>query len=956
MRNSFKTLLLGVIPIAPIVFLLIISFKQPPGSNFTKLDDGIVVTVKNPSPGGARNVKLQVVTDKIIHVTASANDSFSTIPSLMTVAKKRNTPWKLVQQGDKFILQTAALQAFVSQTTGDVWFTDRQGKTILKEVPGTGKSFAPKQLEDKATYTICQAFESPAGEAWYGLGQHQQGLFNYRGTQVSLLQQNTEVAIPFMVSSKNYGLLWDNYSISRFGDCRAYEPLSSLSLFNSNGTAGGLTASYIVTNNSDSLFVRRNEQVIDYEFLQSLKNLPEGFPLQNGKVQWEGSIAAAASGTHSFLFSSGGYLKYWFDGKLLIDKWRQCWNPVTTLVQVPMEKDKKYPVKIEWIPDGGESYVSLKWLPPVPEKNQHSFSFWSEAGDNINYYFVYGNNMDEVVAGYRELTGRATMMPRWAMGFWQSRERYKTQEELLSVVKEFREQKIPIDNIVLDWFYWKPDQWGSHEFDASRFPDAGSMINDLHQKYHTHFMISVWPKFYTGTKNYDLFNEKGWLYKQNVLNQQKDWVGYVSTFYDAYNPRARSLFWSLVNEKLYSKGVDAWWMDATEPDILSNTSIEERKKLITPQMPGSSTSYFNGFAVENAKGIYEGQRKTNANDRVFILTRSAHAGLQRYAAATWSGDIGSRWEDMKNQIAAGMNFSLSGLPYWTQDAGGFSVEKRYEHASGSDLDEWRELNTRWYQFGAFCPVFRVHGQFPYREIFNISPKDHPAYKSMLYYDQLRYRLLPYIYTVNASVYHHNYTMMRALVMDFGSDTAVRNIADQYMFGPSLLVNPVYEYKARSRQLYLPAGTGWYDFYTGAYHSGGQHINADAPYDRMPLFVKEGSIVPVGPALQYTGEKPADTITLFVYTGKDGAFTLYEDEGTNYNYEKGAFSNIPVSYNQAKKVLTIGKRNGQFPGMLATRTFHIVWVTGKKQVAGDGNGNNPDATIRYTGEAVTVTMK
>lgn len=956
MKTPQKALLVGFIAVVLTGLIVIISSQRPASNNFTKLEDGIIVKIEKPQAGSAGNVKLQVVNDRIIHVTAAAGDSFSAAPSLMTDSQKRNPQWKLQEQGDQLVLQTAALRAIVSRSNGNVQFTDLKGNVILKEVPVGGKSFVKKDLENKSTYTITQSFESPASEAWYGLGQHQQGLFNYRGTQVSLLQQNTEVAIPFMVSNRNYGLLWDNYSISRFGDCRPFESLRTLSLTGTDGATGALTATYYSGRKKDSVFVKRNESEIGYEFIPSLKKLPAGFPLQNGRIEWTGNISSNNSGEHSFLFSSGGYLKYWFNGKLLVDKWRQCWNPITSLVRVDMEKGKQYPVKIEWIPDGGESYLSMKWLSPIPENNRNTFSFWSEAGDNINYYFVYGNNMDEIVSGYRELTGNATMLPKWAMGFWQSRERYKTQNELLGVVKEFRERKIPIDNIVLDWFYWKPDQWGSHEFDASRFPDADAMIKDLHEKYNTHFMISVWPKFYTGTKNYDLFNEKGWLYKQNVLNNQKDWVGYVSTFYDAYNPQARALFWKLMNEKLYSKGVDAWWMDATEPDILSNTSIEERKKLIGPVALGSSTSYFNDFAVENAKGVYEGQRRTNALDRVFILTRSAYAGLQKYAAVTWSGDIGARWNDLQNQVAAGLNFSLSGLPYWTTDIGGFSVEKRYEKAAGSDLDEWRELMTRWYQFGAFCPIFRVHGQYPYREIFNVAPADHPAYKSMLYYDQLRYRLMPYIYSVAGQVYHNDYTMMRPLVMDFATDKAVENIADQYMFGPSFLVNPVYEYKARDRWVYLPANTGWYNFYTGAYQAGRQRIDAEATYERMPLFVKEGSIIPVGPALQYASEKPADPITLYVYTGKDAAFTLYEDEGTNYNYEKGLYANIPITYNEATKTLTIGQRKGSYPGMLNQRTFNIIWISRTNALSPDRKDNKPAATIQYHGEQASVTMK
>lgn len=935
-----------------LLFLACVSCQQPSG--FTKLDDGIVVTIKKPQTGGAKKVRLQVITNTIINVTACTGDSFSTRPSLMVLPKKRNPVWELVQEGDQLILQTADLRAIVSQTSGDVSFTDPSGKIILKEMPA-GRSFTPNKQDAQPSLTLSQTFASPAGEAWYGLGQHQQGLFNYRGTQVSLLQQNTEVAIPFMVSDKNYGILWDNYSISRFGDCRPYEPISTLSLYNKEGREGGLTATYFNNKTTDSILLQRNEQGIDYEFIQSLKKLPEGFSLLNGKVRWEGSIASSFTGEHSFLFPSGGYIKCWFDGKLVLDKWRQCWNPVYSLLHLNMEKGKKYPVKIEWIPDGGESYIALKWLSPLPEKDRNQFAFWSEAGDDINYYFVYGKNMDALIAGYRELTGKATLLPNWAMGFWQSRERYKTQQELLSVAKQFRDQQVPIDNIVLDWFYWKPDQWGSHEFDASRFPEPGNMIDDLHKKYHMQFMISVWPKFYTGTKNYERFNQKGWLYKQNVLNRQKDWVGYVSTFYDAYNPQARSLFWDLMNEKLYRKKVDAWWMDATEPDLLSNTNIEERKRIIGPTALGTSTRYFNGFAVENAKGVYEGQRKTDPGKRVFILTRSAYAGLQRYAAATWSGDIAARWHDLKDQVAAGMNFSLSGLPYWTTDIGGFAVEKRYTNAQGDDLNEWREQMTRWYQYGAFCPLFRVHGQFPFREIFNVAPKAHPAYKSMLYYDRLRYRLMPYIYSLAGETYHNNYTIMRALIMDFPNDTKVQNIADQFLFGPALLVNPVYTYKATSRSLYLPAGTGWYDLYTGQYQAGGQQMDAPAPYERIPLFVKEGSILPVGPAKQYVNEKPADPITLFVYTGKNGQFTLYEDEGVNYNYEKGSFSNIPISYDEATGTLTIGKRSGAFDGMLKERTFHIVWMNKQQPKAFDPDAK-PDATVHYTGEALNLKTK
>jgi alpha-D-xyloside xylohydrolase len=376
---------------------------------------------------------------------------------------------------------------------------------------------------------------------------------------------------------------------------------------------------------------------------------------------------------------------------------------------------------------------------------------------------------------------------------------------------------------------------------------------------------------------------------------------------------------------------------------------------MTPLAAGITAEYLNAYPLENARGIYEGQRSVDPNRRVFLLTRSGFAGSQRYAAAIWSGDIGARWHDMKAQISAGINFSMSGIPYWTMDIGGFVVEDRYVNPNEKDLEEWREQITRWYQFGSFVPLFRAHGQLPYREIFNIAPETHPAYQSILYYDKLRYRLMPYIYSLAGKTYHEDYTIMRGLVMDFAKDNAVTNIGDQFMFGPSLLINPVYNYKQRTRELYLPKGQGWYDLYSGKYFTGGQKINADAPYERLPVFVKEGSILPFGPELQYTNEKPADPITLYVYTGKNASFNLYEDENTNYNYEKGLFSNIPITYNETLKTLTIGNRKGKFPGMLEERTFRIIWITPAKPLSLDLE-RKANQDIRYNGKATTIKMQ
>jgi alpha-D-xyloside xylohydrolase len=920
---------------------------------YKKVTDGLIVNLPETLTQNARLLRLQVVSDKIIRVTATPENAFSIAKSLMATSQiNPSVNWSVAQRDDQVMLTTTSVTARVSLTQGTVSFTDKAGNIILSEKPG--RTFIPVSNNGEGSYHIIQTFNSPTDEAIYGLGQHQNGIVNFKNQHLELLQNNTEVAVPFLVSSKNYGILWDNYSLTKFGDTRDYQPVSGLKLFAADGSEGWLTATYAKKSDSTDVFVQRPESDIDYSFLEDMKNFPQGYKLGEGKVSWIGSIASTYTGTHQFWLKYAGYVKIWINGKLLADRWRQGWNPGTAVLDIDLIKNKKYSIRIEWLPDADESFIALKWLSPLSQEQKEKYAFDSESGNQLDYYFVYGKNADDVISGYRSITGKAVIMPQWAMGFWQSRERYKTQDEILNTVKEFRSRKIPLDNIVEDWSYWKEDQWGSQEFDESRFPNPAGMISTLHDQYNTHFMISVWAKFYEGIDSYKYFDKNGWLYKRNVANRQRDWIGkgYLSTFYDAYNPKARAAFWGLMNEKLYTKGVDAWWMDASEPDITSNLNVQSRKDLMNPTYLGSSTQYFNAFPLQNAKGIYEGQRGTNPNTRVFLLTRSAYAGLQRYAAATWSGDIAARWDDMKNQIPAGINFALSGIPYWTMDIGGFAVEHRYEQPNEKDLAEWREQITRWYQFGAFVPLFRVHGQFPYREIYNVAPENHPAYQSMLYYDKLRYRLMPYIYSLAGMAYHHDYTLMRGLIMDYGKDEKVKNIADEYLFGPALLINPVYNYGATSRNVYLPQGNGWYDLYSGKHTAGGQSITAAAPYERIPVYVKEGSIIPFGPEIQYTGEKPADPITLYVYMGKDAAFTLYEDEGTNYNYEKGAFSTIQINYNEANKTLAIDDRKGRFAGMISSRKFNVVWVNTSNPVPLNFESNS-NQQINYEGKKVTL---
>ena len=916
------------------ITLLSLLLASCTAKNWKSDQGGVIVYPEQVAANGAKAVRIVPVSDEIIRVTASATGNFASDSSLVVLPSTHAVEFSTKEQDDVVLVSTGKTTAEVSKLTGLVRFLDENGNQILAEKTD-GTRLEPMEVDGVKAFSMQQVFESPDDEALYGLGQHQADEMNYKGKNEELFQYNTKVSVPFIVSTKNYGLLWDNYSFSRFGDPRPYGQMDQFVQYGKDGQEGGLTATYIDDSRKGHVFTERQEPAIDYENLETIKKFPEGFSFDHAQITWEGDLEAKESGVFNFLLYYAGYTKIWIDGQLMADKWRTAWNPSVAKFQVDMKQGKRTHVKLDWIPDGGVSYIGLKALSPVDPADQKNISFWSEMGNQIDYYFMKGNSMDEVISHYRDLTGKAQVMPKWAMGFWQSRERYKTQDELETTLAEFRKRHIPIDNIVMDWSYWEVDQWGSHDFDPARFPDPEGMIKNVHGN-NAHLMISVWPKFYANTEHFKEFDEHGWIYKQAIRDSILDWIypGYSGSFYDAYSSGARKLFWKQIDEKLYSKGIDAWWLDATEPDILSNASMDYRKELMNPTALGPSTQYFNAFALENARGIYEGQRAKNPVDRVFILTRSGFAGMQRYGTTTWSGDIGTCWEDMKAQIPAGINFSLSGLPYWTMDIGGFSVQKKFENArEGSpEMDEWRELNTRWYQFGAFVPLFRVHGQFPYREIYNLAPEDHPAYRSMLYYDKLRYRLMPYIYSLTGAVYHHNYTIMRGLAMDFPSDKRVLNIGDQYLFGPSLMVCPVYHFKDRQRDVYFPNNGGWYNLYTGKYLAGGQKLNVEAPYERMPLFVREGSIIPVGPEIEYTDQKNEAPVDLYVYTGKDARFELYEDESTNYGYEKGAFSTIRFSYSEANRKLTIHAREGEFPGMITNRTFRVIEVSPDKAVS------------------------
>lgn len=920
----------------------------------------------------ARIVRLTVISPEIIRVQASPDAQLKDRQSLIIVKQSAaQVAYQKSETASQVILTTSALKVTVDKKTGRLAFYDvKTGNTLLQESAQGGKSFTKYvssqtavPLPQRTGYSWHTQFDSPADEAFYGLGQHQAEEMNYKGKNEELFQYNTKVSIPFVVSTKNYGLLWDSYSYGRWGNPNDYQQLQrAFTLYNKDGKQGSLTGTYTDKSGTTSV---RDEDSLYFENSRTVVNLPK-MQLEGSHVVYEGSIEAPTSSNYHFILYYAGYVKMYLNGKLVVpERWRTAWNPNAYKFVVPMKKGERVPLRIEWQPDGSVSYCGLRAAVPQTDEQQNKLSIWSEMTPDMDYYFIGGKNMDEVISGYRQLTGQAQVMPKWALGFWQSRERYKTSSDIEQTLGEFRKRHIPIDNIVQDWNYWKDDQWGSHQFDETRYPDPQAMLDSVHQM-HGRFMISVWPKLYCNTDNYKELDAHGWMYQQAVKDSIHDWIGYVGSFYDAYAADARKMFWRQMNDNLYTKyheGIDAWWMDASEPNVRDCTPIDYRKDLCGPTALGTSDEYFNAYSIVNADAIYNGQRTVDPDKRVFLLTRSGFAGLQRYSTATWSGDIGTRWEDMRAQMTAGLNFSMAGVPFWGMDQGGFCVEKRYVAAQqlfdrtgqeNEDLKEWRELQTRWNQFGCFIPLYRTHGQWPLREVWNIAPDNHPAYQSILYYDRLRYQLMPYLYSMTGWVHFHDYTMLRGLAMDFAADSKVLNIGNQWMFGPALMACPVGYYKARQRDVYFPKQCGWYDLYTGKHIQGGQTVSVDAPYERMPVFVREGAIIPFGPTMEWSDQKPAELINLYVYAGADGKFQLYEDEGTNYNYEKGKYATIDITYNDKLHSVTIGDRKGQFSGMLQDRRFNVVLITPSQSRTLDLN-QPQGKMVKYSGKKIIVKL-
>jgi alpha-D-xyloside xylohydrolase len=746
-------------------------------------------------------LRLDVCGPTVVHVVASpdgsANSATPKQPWLIAACKPAKytltmpgpaaemTEEQRLWNQPQAVLDTGALKVRISLVNGHLTFADETDKRLLEEFSDAPRRYKPVLANGEELLQVSDRFYPEVREALYGLGQHQNGVFNYRGSVVELAQANTDVAIPLMVSTNGYGIFWNT---------------------------------------------------------------------------------AASS---------------WFDNRFA-------------------------------------SELKLS----------------ADAAHAIDYYFIYGPEFDQINATYRTMTGEAPLFGRWAYGFFQSKDRYKSGDELLKIADEYRTAHVPADTIVQDWFWWKTQ--GDPEFRAEAYPDVPGTLAKLHAE-HFHAMVSVWAVFDPASKNWQEMKSAGYTIPD-------------TTDYDATNPKAGDFYWDHLVGKEFAQGWDAFWMDSSEPEKQYPHGGQGDSVLASKQLwIGNGALYTNIFPMSHAGVVYDHWRKTTDQKRVFVLTRSGFAGMQRYGAMTWSGDVFSTFQAFQRQLPAGLNFALSGMPYWTTDIAGYGPP----YARDTRDPAYQELYTRWYQFGAFCPIFRTHGHRTNEEneVFSYGA----ATPTLIKYDKLRYRMLPYIYSMAWGVTHNAGTMMRPLVMDWRTDEKTWSIGDEYMFGQALLVSPVTQEGATSRTVYLPQAAGWYDFWSGAKTKGGQSIEVNAPLAKLPLFVKAGSILPLGPEIEYAVQTPDAPIELRVYTGADGRFDLYEDAGDTYGYERGELALAPIRWTEATRTLEIGERQGSYPGMAAKRQFRVVLVSGSKGV-GAGAEAHADAVLDYSGQKISAVLR
>jgi len=810
------------------------------------------------------------------------------LPELVFTEGRPSPPFQVADLPSKLEIKTKKITVSINKQSGILSYSDDSGKTFLMEKEGSRK-LIPDSIQGEACFVAEQAFVSPADEYLFGLGQFQDGHYNLKNITRRLTQVNSQISIPFVYSNKGYGLLWHQYGLTD------YNPADNFIVLEKQEQASaGADQMAEVTTTSGTQKVSQNQSV------------------------YKGKLNVAKDGVYSIFLNLGDMDNRHFvviDGKACIDQ-SNMWLPPTVSALVSL-KAGEHQVQVLC---KSSNTPQLSW-----RLSDNATTFRSPNAKQLDYVVFYGPEADSVIASYRYLTGRVPMFPQWAYGFWQCRERYSSGTHLVETVKEFRKRKLPMDVIVQDWQYWGKYGWGVPKFDETHYPNPTGFIKELHDL-NAHFNISVW-------ENLDQKSEVAKAYvDQKLFIPNSPWV-------DVFNPLARETHWNALNQNLFTHGVDSWWMDATEPE---NDALKGKKTYL-----GRGEFFRLTYPLFVSQAVYEGQRKTTLDKRVCILTRSAFLGQQKYGIINWSGDIGGTWDTYKRQIVAGLNYTITGFPYWTTDIGGFF---RPGNAQYTD-EKYQELLTRWYQWGTFNPIFRVHGYMTETEPWKYGQKVEDNMRKML---NLRYRLLPYIYSEAWQVSKNGSTLMRPLVMDFKEDTAAVGKAYQYMFGKSILVAPIIEAGVSEWNVYLPQCSGWYDFWTGKRFNGGQTLKTDASLDKIPLFVKAGSIVPMGDFIQYAGEKKDSEIEIRIYEGANGEFVLYEDEGDNYNYEKGAYSSISFSWNDAQKTLTINKREGSFSGMIVNRKFNLVLVSANKGYGVEAD-QSKSRVINYTGKKLSLKL-
>jgi alpha-D-xyloside xylohydrolase len=732
---------------------------------------------------GSEVLDIVVCSDSVIHVVARANAAVEPgqQPWMLDASQScPGAPFQLTHDAKADTLKTNRLVVTFALERGNVSFRTVLGDSLLREGDSLPRTYEPVQLNGENTFRVTDRFSPSPTEALYGLGQHQNGMFNYRGATIELGQNNTDVAIPLLVSSRGYALMWNTAALT-----------------------------YI---------------------------------------------------------------------------------------------DNRFP-----------SELTLSAI----------------AGQSIDYYFIYGPEMDTIIHEYRTMTGHAPMLPKWAYGYFQSKDRYVSLDEILGIAARYRQEHIPLDAMVQDWFWWKKE--GDPEFNTN-YHDVTKDLETLHKE-NVHAMISVWGLLDPKSETYKTLEEKHLMVPGAHV-------------YDPSSPEARDTYWNRLPGKLLAQGWDAFWLDSAEPEEFwphMGDAILRNKQIAI----GNGAEYTNVFPLLHTLGVQEHWKETSERKRVFLLTRSAFLGQQRVGATVWSGDVYTSYWALSRQLPAGLNFALSGYPYWTTDIGG------YWPAFPGVIEQpaYQELYARWFEFGTFCPIFRTHGHRPNNEIWTYDRVE----PTLIRYDNLRYRLMPYIYSLAWKVTSEDYTIQRPLVMDWRTDEKTWNIGDEFMFGSAILVSPVLKANADRRSVYLPPSPAWYDFWTGAAASGGKEIEAEAPLDRMPLYVRAGSILPMGPEIEYAEQNPGGPIELRIYRGADGQFDLYEDAGDSYDYEKGQHSVIPIRWNERASVLTIGGREGSFPGMVGTRTFRIVVVESGHGIGGEVT-SPADKEITYEGKETQVSLR